>query len=1220
MSATIQTPGGLKVLNQQPEITKYFNNNGTPYTSLSEVLSQITSGLRHIGLTVNINNVEYWFENGILDSDLVEKNPIIIQEQSNWNESLTSSVSYIKNKPDLSLYQPINEKNQSNGYPGLIDGKIDINQLPDSVVGNVKFQGLFNPNTDTFIPSPSNLGWYYIISVDGTYSTINFSIGDWIISEGTFLSKIDNTDALLSFNGRIGNIILNSTDIGSVLNGTGLIKSTGGTFSYISDNSNNWNIAYDSRISSVTTIGNSGSATFSSNILNIPNYTLIGLGGQSKLNGTGYVKMNGNTVIYDNIDFTKYNFRAGTDWQSSSALGTYSTLFKNIYGNGIFLVFPYFSNTYLISYDGIKWIEKTLPFSSPTWINASFINGMFLVAQVSSPSSYAISYDGVNWNILPSTNIDLSYVAYGNGIYVAMTYINSSFYYTSTNGTTWTERSSIFSGEQVSGINFNNGLFVVITSSGTKKVITSTDGINWTNRTVPQQNSFTSITYGNGLFVAVSSDGVSRVMISSNGISWTAVNSTEQNYWQSITYGNGLFVAISQDGNNRIMTSPDGTTWTARNSVEQNFFYSITYGNGLFVAVSVDGTNNLITSGFILNDLSSPKNLLPNSSLTMSSPYNGNYGVTIGLNLSNSNTWLANQIFTGTSQASNRLSFINSTNQNVTLSKGGVTDFAFIVNSTSRGITIVNESGGTTNGQGYTDITPLSLLFNTGGGGNSAAISLANSLLYINASHPTAGVINLQTNGITRMSVSNSWTGITGKLLINVGADAGYTAFDFNGTGRIQGAFDVLGNVNIGAAGITNNTFTVANTITSTYNSSGAGSSFIATNPIPTADSYLNLINKGASGQAWFIAVGGNNKDGTGTGTGIREGNLRIGQSLYGSSAIYVFKSTQNVGIGPVTTDAGYKLSVLGTSYQTNPITVSTASYNVPMTLFQGDYKVFGVPNTFASMSSGGMVVGTYTNVSVSGGSGTGLTVTVVVSAVNFATIQSVTSGSEYYFVGEVVSIPNSSLGGTTGTQTTTILQVTSTNSLSEQNAPLVFRNYITVGSTGAEVNSTITPVSRFEVLNRSGSVLGSPLLIGMQWAGGSNPYMTFKSNNINMITFGTTQPIFNNGFTSNATTTFTSTVNLNGTARIVGKITQPSGTNQPTGTASLTLGTITISNSLVTTTSLIFLSRNNLNLTTTIGYLGYTSSNNSFTINSYRANGTIETNDLSTINYWIIN
>ena len=68
-------------------------------------------------------------------------------------------------------------------------------------------------------------------------------------------------------------------------------------------NNTNWDTAYSSRISTLTTTGSSGSATLASNVLNIPTYTLSGLGGQPQLNGTGFVKASGTTISYDNSTY-----------------------------------------------------------------------------------------------------------------------------------------------------------------------------------------------------------------------------------------------------------------------------------------------------------------------------------------------------------------------------------------------------------------------------------------------------------------------------------------------------------------------------------------------------------------------------------------------------------------------------------------------------------------------------------------------------------------------------------------------------------------------------------------------------------------------------------------------------------------------------------------------------------------------------------------------------
>ena len=79
----------------------------------------------------------------------------------------------------------------------------------------------------------------------------------------------------------------------NALSGTGIVKSTSGTISYLTDNTANWDNAYSNRISTLTTIGSSGPATLNSNVLNIPSYTISGLGGVPSfrsitINGTNY--------------------------------------------------------------------------------------------------------------------------------------------------------------------------------------------------------------------------------------------------------------------------------------------------------------------------------------------------------------------------------------------------------------------------------------------------------------------------------------------------------------------------------------------------------------------------------------------------------------------------------------------------------------------------------------------------------------------------------------------------------------------------------------------------------------------------------------------------------------------------------------------------------------------------------------------------------------------
>ncbi len=94
------------------------------------------------------------------------------------------------------------------------------------------------------------------------------------------------------FDGTIATTDLADASITNVKIATGISKSKVG-LSNVTDNA---------QIYSLTTIGTSGAATFSSTTgnLNVPTYTLTGLGGQAQLNGTGLVKAAGTSISYDN--------------------------------------------------------------------------------------------------------------------------------------------------------------------------------------------------------------------------------------------------------------------------------------------------------------------------------------------------------------------------------------------------------------------------------------------------------------------------------------------------------------------------------------------------------------------------------------------------------------------------------------------------------------------------------------------------------------------------------------------------------------------------------------------------------------------------------------------------------------------------------------------------------------------------------------------------------
>lgn len=69
---SIKLSDSIRVGQQKPLEDKYFNEL-VPYTSTTQVNTLLPKAVRHIGLTVNINKEEYWYKDGIEDSNLVLK-------------------------------------------------------------------------------------------------------------------------------------------------------------------------------------------------------------------------------------------------------------------------------------------------------------------------------------------------------------------------------------------------------------------------------------------------------------------------------------------------------------------------------------------------------------------------------------------------------------------------------------------------------------------------------------------------------------------------------------------------------------------------------------------------------------------------------------------------------------------------------------------------------------------------------------------------------------------------------------------------------------------------------------------------------------------------------------------------------------------------------------------------------------------------------------------
>lgn len=128
-------------------------------------------------------------------------------EKSTWN-----------GKQDALGYTPENiaTKGVANGYCGLDSGaKVPLNNLPSTLL---KYQGTWNANTNSptlTSPDLTKISYVYNVGTAGTQFGIAFKLGDWLIYNASGVpEKSDNSDDVVSVNGKTGIVNLTKSDIG----------------------------------------------------------------------------------------------------------------------------------------------------------------------------------------------------------------------------------------------------------------------------------------------------------------------------------------------------------------------------------------------------------------------------------------------------------------------------------------------------------------------------------------------------------------------------------------------------------------------------------------------------------------------------------------------------------------------------------------------------------------------------------------------------------------------------------------------------------------------------------------------------------------------------------------------------------------------------------------------------------------------------------------------
>ena len=213
----------------------------------------------------------------------------------------------------------------------------------------------------------------------------------------------------------------------------------------------------------------------------------------------------------------------------------------------------------------------------PVFLNVTSADTALTVSKVSDALNFAASAltNSVVWTGL----------AYGAGLFVAISSTSGNFVNTSPDGITWTSR-SLPASAAYNGIAWNPiiGLFIAFVSGG--NYITSPDGINWTARTSPTSvNQLSSA--GDKFFFTLSS---TAVWYSKDGINWTSTTVTGLTQVTKVTFGNNAYICTQAAAGTTVNVSIDGIIWVASTitgATSQTF--NVIFLNGLFYCYGSTG-------------------------------------------------------------------------------------------------------------------------------------------------------------------------------------------------------------------------------------------------------------------------------------------------------------------------------------------------------------------------------------------------------------------------------------------------------------------------------------------------------------------------------------------------------------------------------------------------------------------------------------------------------
>lgn len=264
------------------------------------------------------------------------------------------------------------------------------------------------------------------------------------------------------------------------------------------------------------------------------------------------------------------------------------------------------SGAILTSPDGITWTVRT----SGTVYNLTGVCwaaglGLFIACGADSGAintEIRTSPDGITWTQRYASAAPLVFgIATNTAGTTVIAYGTQGLMLSSTNGTSWTSRTSQFSTDTIMQAAWNGTLFVAVGGAG--KVSTSPDGITWTARTSGTANGLIGVASNPSTGRTVATGGLGTVLTSADGITWGTTNTLVSlgtgNIIQ-IGFGDGAFIVGPLSSGTSCWASPDGINWSIR-----SFNTGLNYGTNQPTRGAVYGTGRYVwpaSSAFASSD------------------------------------------------------------------------------------------------------------------------------------------------------------------------------------------------------------------------------------------------------------------------------------------------------------------------------------------------------------------------------------------------------------------------------------------------------------------------------------------------------------------------------------------------------------------------------------------------------------------------------------------